>query len=144
MEEDYGTAKWVEREDAHARQVLSTAKVVVTFSLPLAATFVVAAMQNNDKARWSEISAGLLILAVIYTIRVLRKRKSELGPDDSREEVSRHCAGRPQDGGLGGQSSGGGRPPADGPAGLAGRLIEPCRGYRAVGRRRQVDLIPVI
>jgi hypothetical protein len=80
MEEDYGTAKWVEREDAHARQVLSTAKVVVTFSLPLAATFVVAAMQNNDKARWSEISAGLLILAVTYTIRVLRKRKSELDP----------------------------------------------------------------
>jgi hypothetical protein len=35
---------------AQTRQVLSTAKLVVTFSAAVAATFVSAAMQNNDTA----------------------------------------------------------------------------------------------
>jgi hypothetical protein len=78
--EDYGTAKWVEREDAHARQVLSTAKVVVMFSLPVAGGFVAAAMQNNDTGRWSESAAVLMLLAALLTIRVMFKKRSELDP----------------------------------------------------------------
>jgi hypothetical protein len=77
---DYGTAKCVEPEDAHARQVLSTAKLVATFSAAIAATFVSAAMQNNDKAWWSEASAVLMLLVLLITLRVVLKRKSELDP----------------------------------------------------------------
>jgi hypothetical protein len=62
--EDYGTAKWVEREDAHARHVLSTAKLVVTFSSGIAAGFVSAAFQENDKGAWSIVAAALMLLAL--------------------------------------------------------------------------------
>jgi hypothetical protein len=78
MSEDYGTAKWVEREDAHARQVLSTAKLVVTFSAAIAAGFVSAAMQNNDSGWWSETSAGLMFVVLYITLRVVLKQAPRL------------------------------------------------------------------
>jgi hypothetical protein len=80
--EDYGTAKWVEREDAHARHVLSTAKLVVTFSSGIAAGFVSAAFQDNDKGAGSIFAAALMLLALIWTLRVLLKRNSEVAPED--------------------------------------------------------------
>jgi len=80
--EDYGTARWVAREDVHARQVLHTAKLVVMFSLPVAAGFVAGAMQNNDRGRWSETAAVLMLIAALFTMRVILKRMSELKPED--------------------------------------------------------------
>jgi hypothetical protein len=80
--EDYGTAKWVEREDAHARHVLSTAKLVVTFASGIAAGFVAAALQENDKGAWSIVAAVLMLFALIWTLRVLLKRKFEVSSDD--------------------------------------------------------------
>jgi hypothetical protein len=83
MTEDYGTSKWVEREDAHARQTLSTAKLVVTFSLPIAAGFVSAALQKDDKATWAITAVVLMALALLLTLRVVvRKRASNLDPAD--------------------------------------------------------------
>ncbi|WP_142392553.1 hypothetical protein [Mycobacterium sp. 3519A] len=82
MSEDYGTAKWVAREDAHARLALHTAKLVVTFSLPVAAGFVSAAMAENDKGRWSETAALLMLAAALFTIRVIVKRTSSLKLQD--------------------------------------------------------------
>jgi hypothetical protein len=83
MEADYGTAKWVEREEAHSRHVLNTAKLVVTFSAAIAATFVAAAMQENDTAAWSEIAAGLMLVTLLVTLRVVRlKRASSLDPGE--------------------------------------------------------------
>jgi Na+/melibiose symporter-like transporter len=76
MSEDYGTVKWVQREDAHARQVLSTAKVVVTFSLPIAAGFVSAALQKNDKAGWAITAVVLMALALLLTLRVVVRMRS--------------------------------------------------------------------
>jgi uncharacterized membrane protein HdeD (DUF308 family) len=87
--EDYGTARWVAREDAHARQVLHTAKLVVMFSLPVAAGFVAAAMENNDRGAWSETAALLMLVAALFTLRVIWKRMSEL----KLEELT----GQPQD-----------------------------------------------
>jgi hypothetical protein len=80
--EDHGTAKWIDREDTHSRQVLSTAKLVVTFSAGIAAAFVSAAMQKNDKGAWSVIAAALMAATLIVTILVLLKRKSELNLDN--------------------------------------------------------------
>jgi hypothetical protein len=82
MTEDYGTARWVAREDAHARQVVHTAKLVVTFSLPVAAGFVSAAMEKNDKGGWSETAALLMLVAALFTLRVIWKRMSELKLED--------------------------------------------------------------
>jgi Na+/melibiose symporter-like transporter len=88
MTEDYGIAKWVEREDAHARQVLSTAKLVVTFSLPIAAGFVSAALQKDDKAGWAITAVVLMAFALLLTLRVVvRKRGSDVDPS--------HLEGKP-------------------------------------------------
>jgi hypothetical protein len=89
MTEDYGTAAWVAREDVHARQVLHTAKLVVMFSLPVAAGFVAAAMENNDTGAWSETAALLMFVAALFTLRVIWKRMSELKLED--------LTGQPQD-----------------------------------------------
>ncbi|MFG1932108.1 hypothetical protein ACGFK1_15890 [Mycobacterium sp. NPDC048908] len=82
MTEDYGTARWVAREDVHARQVLHTAKLVVMFSLPVAAGFVVGAMQNNDKGGWSETAAILMLIAALFTMRVILTRMADLKLED--------------------------------------------------------------
>jgi hypothetical protein len=83
MTADYGTSKWVEREDAHARQVVSTAKLVVTFSLPIAAGFVSAALQKNDKAGWAITAVVLMALALLLTLRVVvRMRAQNVDPAD--------------------------------------------------------------
>jgi hypothetical protein len=82
MTEDYGTARWTAREDVHARQVLHTAKLVVMFSLPVAAGFVAGAMQNNDRGCWSETAAFLMLIAAVFTMRVILKRMSELKLED--------------------------------------------------------------
>jgi hypothetical protein len=80
-QQDYGTAKWVEREDAHARHVIGTTKLVVTFSAAIAATFVSVAMQANDRAFWSETAAVLMLFVLLITLRVVLKQKSELDPE---------------------------------------------------------------
>jgi len=85
-EQDYGTAKWVEREDAHARQVLSTAKLVVTFSAAIAAGFVSAAMQANNEGGWAHTAAILMLFTLLFTIWVVVKRKSELDAKDVEKQ----------------------------------------------------------
>jgi hypothetical protein len=49
--EDDQTDKWSDREEAHARQVISTAKLVVTFSAAIGATFVSAVMQASPQTK---------------------------------------------------------------------------------------------
>jgi hypothetical protein len=58
--------------------MLSTAKLVVTFSSGIAAAFVSAAMQNNDRAWWSEVSAGLMFFVLLMTLRVVLKQRYDL------------------------------------------------------------------
>jgi hypothetical protein len=82
MTADYGTAKWIEREDAHARHVLSTAKVVVTFSSGIAAAFVAAAMQKDHKGPWSIVAAVLMLVTLFYTLKVLLQRASKVEPEE--------------------------------------------------------------
>jgi len=77
--EDHGTARWLVREEAHSRQLMSTAKVVVTFSAAIAASFVTAAMEAKDPGWWDEVAAALMIATLAVTVWVVvLPRKSRL------------------------------------------------------------------
>ena len=71
MTEDDQTDKWSDREEAHARQVISTAKLVVTFSAAIGATFVSAVMQAPNTVWWDTGSAVLMLIALGITIKVV-------------------------------------------------------------------------
>ena len=60
-----------ERELAHSRRVVGTAKLVVPFSAATAATFVATALQTGDPTRWDKWSAWLLIPALVITVAVV-------------------------------------------------------------------------
>ena len=79
---DHGKPKEVEHEERHAHRVVSTAKLVVTFSAAIAATFVAAAMQvEHDVSVFDDVAALFMLVALGFTIRVvmLPTRPSE-GP----------------------------------------------------------------
>jgi|EndMetStandDraft_5_1072996.scaffolds.fasta_scaffold339853_1 hypothetical protein len=65
------TANSLEREVAHARQVISTAKLVVTFVAAIAATFVATTMQAPSQGWWNDGAAGLMAISLGLTIRIL-------------------------------------------------------------------------
>jgi hypothetical protein len=73
MSEQSGTAQWVEREVAHSRRVISNAKLVVTFSAALAATFVAGTM-DKQRGLWDEVALIFMGLTLIYTVRVVLLR----------------------------------------------------------------------
>jgi hypothetical protein len=67
--------KWLEREVAHSRHTIANAKLVVTFSAALAATFVSAFMNTTEKSGiWDEVALGFMGLTLFYTIRVILLR----------------------------------------------------------------------
>lgn len=69
--EDPMSEKWAEREEAHARQVVTTAKVVVTFWGAIAATFVATAIQTPSNKCLDRTAAILMLLALIVTAVVV-------------------------------------------------------------------------
>jgi hypothetical protein len=77
-----GTPRWVERELRHSRHVIANAKVVVTFSAALAATFVAASLSPKDKS-WDEAAVTLMLLTLGVTVCVVllppTHRKGEIG-----------------------------------------------------------------
>ncbi|MFL6083262.1 MAG: hypothetical protein ACJ74F_08635 [Mycobacterium sp.] len=86
---DQETIKEYEREVTHSRQVMSTAKLVVTFSVAIAATFVAGALQVNDThasspTSWDSAAAILMIPAALITVVVIvlppRHREGKLDP----------------------------------------------------------------
>jgi hypothetical protein len=82
--EDRETPHWVEREVAHSRHTIANARLVVTFSAALAATFVSAFMNENpERGVWDEVALVFMGLTLLYTIRVvLLRHKSQEGPLD--------------------------------------------------------------
>jgi hypothetical protein len=72
-----------ERELAHSRQVIATAKLVVTFSAAIAATFVATSLQGRDENYWDDSAAFLMLLTLVLTIYVVllpsRHHKGDLG-----------------------------------------------------------------
>ena len=91
---DHATPKWVERELTHSRNVIANAKVVVTFSAALAATFASAALDSNKHSGWDEWAAALMFLTLSVTVVVVLLRaehhRGELDDDPAREIAS--CA----------------------------------------------------
>jgi hypothetical protein len=82
------TPRWVERELHHSRHVIANAKVVVTFSAALAATFASAALDNNESG-WDEWAVRLMLanLGVTLVVILLRSghRRGELDHDPARK-----------------------------------------------------------
>lgn len=90
-------AQWfddhVGREDAHAHRVLSTAKMITTFSAAIAATFVVTALQGGHTSNWDKaatVAMALSAIAVFYVVFRTRETTPDLnrcamlgaGPED--------------------------------------------------------------
>ena len=81
---DHATPKWVERELTHSRNVIANAKVVVTFSAALAATFVSAMLdKSNDQSCLDEAALILMGFTLGITLCVVllppHHRRGELG-----------------------------------------------------------------
>ena len=67
-----GTPQWVERELAHSRHVIANAKIVVTFSATLAATFVSAMLdKSNDQSCLDEAALVLMGFSLAMTLCVV-------------------------------------------------------------------------
>jgi hypothetical protein len=86
--------KWVEREIAHARQVIANAKLVVTFSAAVAATFVSAELQKTDSTAWDEVALGLMGATLIFTFWVvlLRNKPHRFEDDPAPFDSARKTA----------------------------------------------------
>jgi hypothetical protein len=67
---------WIEREVAHSRRVIANAKLVVTFTAALAATFVVQFMDKMEKERggWDVAALILMALTLVLTLWVVLLR----------------------------------------------------------------------
>jgi hypothetical protein len=72
--DDHKTPSWVEREVVHSRHVVANAKVVVTFSATLAATFVTVGLENVKESCWDEVALALMVLALGITLWVILLR----------------------------------------------------------------------
>jgi hypothetical protein len=68
------TARWVERELSHSRHVIANAKVVVTFSAALAATFVSATLEPNKVSDWDDWAVRLMLVTLAVTVLVIMLR----------------------------------------------------------------------
>ena len=63
--------QWLERELTHSRHVIANAKVVVTFSAALAATFASAALDPKDGTHWDEWAVWLMVATLVVTVIVI-------------------------------------------------------------------------
>jgi hypothetical protein len=90
------TEKWADREETHARHVIATAKVVVTFWAAIAATFVVTAIQDQGSKGMDQFAAGFTALALIITAVVVglpsRPGKAKLEIKDISSPADREKA----------------------------------------------------
>jgi hypothetical protein len=75
------------REDAHIGRVLSTAKLVTTFSAAFAATFVATALQVGQPT-WLDHVAVCAMLVTLLTVGIVTVRKATLEPNDIRSANS--------------------------------------------------------
>ena len=90
MSEHSGTTNWEEREVAHSRRVISNAKLVVTFSAALAATFVAGTMdKDHQHGLWDEVALIFMGLTLIYTVRVILLRHGAHEGDMNRDVFER-------------------------------------------------------
>jgi len=71
---DQTTRNAYEREVTHLRHAINTAKIVVTLTAGIAATFVAAELQVTDRNPWEKTAALLIIpmLCATFWILVLR------------------------------------------------------------------------
>jgi hypothetical protein len=73
---------WIEREVAHSRRVIANAKLVVTFSAALAATFVATFLDKTDAVDpknyppniWDEVALICMAVTLLLTVRVILLR----------------------------------------------------------------------
>jgi hypothetical protein len=87
------TPRWVERELTHSRHVIANAKVVVTFSAALAATFASAALDPKDGTTWDECAVWLMVATLLVTVIVIFIRsKNHHGELDVTEDPARRRA----------------------------------------------------
>ena len=76
---DHGVSKWLQREESHSRHVLSTAKLVTTFSAATAATFVATALQSGEPSCQDQVAATLMLVSLGLTVWVVvTPRKSDV------------------------------------------------------------------
>jgi len=69
------TPKWAEREVAHSRHAIANAKLVVTFSAALAASFVSATLDKTEHSGgWDEVALVFMGLTLLWTVRVIMLR----------------------------------------------------------------------
>ena len=79
-QEDHRGSDWIEREVKHSRHVIANAKIVVTFSAAVAATFVATSMQAKGQGCWNDVASGFMLATLILTGWVVLKRtKSHQG-----------------------------------------------------------------
>jgi hypothetical protein len=79
-----------EREVKHSRHVIANAKVVVTFSVGIAAAFVTQVMQKtDDPSGWDEWAMKLMGLTLVITVVVIL-----LPPGHQRGELTDRAACR--------------------------------------------------
>ena len=70
------------REDAHVGQVLSTAKLVTTFSAAFAAPFLATALQVGQPTCLDYVAACAMLAALLITVGIVIVRKATLKPHD--------------------------------------------------------------
>jgi hypothetical protein len=87
--EDSATEKWADREEAHARHVIATAKVVVTFWAAIAAAFVATAIQDQGSKCMDGLAALCTALALILTAVVVGLPSRPQDAELEIEEISK-------------------------------------------------------
>jgi len=87
---DHGATRWLQREEAHSRHVLSTAKLVTTFSAATAATFVATALQSGSPNVPDNAAAVLMLVSLALTVWVVvLPRKSDVKVEHLRGKTPR-------------------------------------------------------
>jgi hypothetical protein len=87
-------AEHATREDAHVGQVLTTAKLVTTFSAAFAATFLAAALQVGRPTSLDYVAASAMLAALLITVGIATVRKATLKPTDFTERDVASAHGR--------------------------------------------------
>lgn len=67
----HGATDPVDPEVTHSRQSVHNAKLVVTFSAAIAATFVASTLQTGEPNSWEKWAAGLMGVTLILTLFVV-------------------------------------------------------------------------
>jgi hypothetical protein len=82
------TQRMTDESDAH--RIVSTAKLVVTFSAAIAATFVATALQAQDDPLWlDDLAALLMFVALACTIRVVMLPSHQKNANELKDQAHR-------------------------------------------------------